>query len=496
MMSTASSGSAVAGCTRAPFCTSPVAASGLSLREGLLALLLVLALLPAGCAEKQPQPIAPTTPSQVEEPASDDDVPPPAPQILDMSVFPQDLNAYAQRAGADRLLLTPETQAFHDQRYNRMFFSAWGQRRTTVPASEVFQPIRKDGKARGYAENLLPWDQTRWTALVANCNRGSYPSRADRAITVHNTSLRAMPTLRPRFGNPATAGNGFPFDYFQVTSLPAGFPVFVAHASRDGAWLYVETALTSGWVPAADVGIVDEAFVRAYQRGTYAAIINDDVAVTGPDGLSLGTVHVGAMLPLEGLYGDALRVFFPVREANGRAAMVPVTLFGADAAQKPLPITPGKVAEIGNRFMGQAYGWGGLHDDRDCSSTLRDLFTPFGVWLPRHSAAQAKMGRYVDFSRLSSEGKESRILAEATPFMTVLWLKGHITLYVGEWQGRAAMFHNAWGLRIQENGKDARFILGRALVTSTNPGAELPNRKPGSGLIDRMQGMGFVGEGK
>ena len=43
----------------------------------------------------------------------------------------------------------------------------------------------------------------------------------------------------------------------------------------------------------------------------------------------------------------------------------------------------------------QPYGYGGLYDNRDCSAMTRDLFAPFGLYLPRNSSEQARGGKVV-----------------------------------------------------------------------------------------------------
>ena len=43
--------------------------------------------------------------------------------------------------------------------------------------------------------------------------------------------------------------------------------------------------------------------------------------------------------------------------------------------------------------MGVKYGWGGIDGGRDCSSTIKDLLTPFGIWLPRDSKDQYRRRR-------------------------------------------------------------------------------------------------------
>ena len=92
-----------------------------------------------------------------------------------------------------------------------------------------------------------------------------------------------------------------------------------------------------------------------------------------------------------------------------------------------------------------------------------------------NSSAQAKAWQFISFVKASPSGKESIIKDEGVPFATLLWLRGHITLYIGEYKGEPVMFHNVWGVRTDDGNGEGRHIIGRAVVTSLQPGAELPN---------------------
>ena len=421
---------------------------------------------------------------------------PPAPDntlgmVADLTVLPQDLTVYAARAGMERRLLDAEAQARQNARYDKLFFAPWDAARPSVKAEDAFAifGLKAESRPRGWAENLLPWSARNWAKLAANANRHAYPSRLDKAITVAPTPLREAPTHQPRFGNPLSAGEGFPFDLFMYATLPTGMPLLVTHASADGAWLFVENALVAGWVPADNVAVTDEAFRSRYRNGYRAAILRDNVPLRDASGGFRGTAGLGALLPLERTMPSGFVLLAPCRNAQGRATLVPVQVSREDAAPKPLPVTPEALARIGNRLMGQPYGWGGLYGNRDCSMLLRDLFTPFGIWLPRNSAAQARTWEYVDFANKDTAAKEQYILDEGEPFATLLWLKGHIALYVGAYDGKAVMFHSLWGIRTEQNGQEGRHVIGRAVVTTTRPGVELPFVQDREGLLNRMRGM-------
>jgi hypothetical protein len=85
--------------------------------------------------------------------------------------------------------------------------------------------------------------------------------------------------------------------------------------------------------------------------------------------------------------------------------------------------------------------------------------------------------------------KEAAIKGAAAPFRSLVWLKGHIGLYLGQYEGKALLFHNMWGLRTRDakGGCDNRAIVGKAVVTTLRPGVERPDLcSPGS-LLDRVE---------
>lgn len=170
--------------------------------------------------------------------------------------------------------------------------------------------------------------------------------------------------------------------------------------------------------------------------------------------------------------------------------MVEAVCSPAEVSPFPLPLTGWNVSRIGGELMGQPYGWGGFLGKRDCSATVRDLLSPFGIWLPRNSAAQARAGTFVSFEGMGRAEKEETLLRDGVPFATLVAMRGHIMLYVGERGGRPLVLHNTWGLRTREEGKEGRHIIGKTVITTLTPGRGLRDLDPERGfLVDRVTGM-------
>ncbi|MEG2172516.1 MAG: SH3 domain-containing protein, partial [Desulfovibrionaceae bacterium] len=383
-------------------------------------------------------------------------------------------------------------QMVQDTRFNKIFFGPWGMGKASIKARDMRNTF---GKPRGYKADSSPWTTADWTALQINAQIKKYPSLALEGITLTHASLRELPTNQPRYSKPAQNAVENPFDNFQYSALPLGTPLFITHISQDQQWYFVETPMAGGWLPVENVGTVDSSFEQRYQNGRYAALIKDDVSIISDRGLPLGRVHVGAIFPVLRASDTELTVMVPVRGPGNTASISVARLTDAEAVIKPLPLLPKLIAVIGNQMLGQPYGWGGMNGERDCSSTTRDLFAPFGLWLPRNSASQAKAWRYHSLEGLSPESKEQAIGSDAIPFASLLWMRGHVGLYVGKYKNTPAMFHNIWGVRVDDNGQnDGRHVIGRCVITSLQPGKELPNAQDDATLLQRIRGFSTVPE--
>jgi len=402
--------------------------------------------------------------------------------IADPDLYPQDAAVYLQPGMAEMRLIPPAVQADLDAEFNERFFSPWNQPGAKIQAEEAFGDVAARS-GEGYAENLLPIGRERWEELVESLQRESYPSLARTAITVRNTACREFPTNRPFFLDPRRAGEGYPFDYFQRSAVWAGTPLLVTHVSADGAWYFAEAGFVAGWVQAQDIAWADEWFRTIYRSGTYVALTQDKVTLQDECGDVLTQTHIGALFPLTVRTDAGIRILVPVRDGSGAARVRSAVVSPAQAAVKPLPLQPGRIAELANHMLGQLYGWGGLNENRDCSAALRDLFTPFGIWLPRHSAAQAKEGgTFHDLAGLNEVEKQAYLLRQGVPFYTLVWFKGHIGLYLGTdpVNGEPMLLHDTWGVRTTDwRGREGRALIGRLVITSLRPGEERSDVKPG-----------------
>ncbi len=410
--------------------------------------------------------------------------------IRDIHDIPQD---HTQHITADYLFMSEEDQKISDAKYNILFFSPWHR---TKPVRSL-ESVRKSFHALelnpGYGENKREHEVSWVTGLLDNAALDHYPNAGFPGITLYNTDLRILPTHKPVF----RSAGGYPFDRLQESLIAPHTPLYISHISRDRAWFLVETPYANGWIDVRHVLRVDETFMQKWQNGSYAVVIEDEIPVYDDQSHFLFKAPLGAIFPAVGETDHAVRILHASADAN-RKAVIRESRIKKDAiAIKPLRMTGINMARVANRLMMKPYGWGGLYENRDCSATLRDLFAPFGIWLSRHSSDQAKRdGHFFDLASLSPEEKKNTILRRGIPYMTLLWMKGHIMLYIGQFQGEPLVFHNFWGVTTTNLwGIHGRLIVGHTAITTLHPARVFHYALPGeNSFLQNIIGMTRIGD--
>jgi hypothetical protein len=343
---------------------------------------------------------------------------------------------------------------------------------------ELAQPVIEQP---GVGENLRPHAPGWHRALLDQAGAARYPGPGWRGLTLAPCHLRVLPTDRPDF-DPGPGG-GYPFDRLQQSSLPAGLPVRVWHVSPRGDWLVAETPVALGWLPSAVVGRVNRAQAEVWMGGPFLAVTRDQAAVRAMNGRFLFDAGLGWLLPLKGRSGSYWRVLAPLGGSGGRAVLALARLPREAAAPFPLPLSAANLVALARPLVGRPYGWGGLGGHRDCSSLTRDLLAPFGLWLPRNSGDQARTGRVIDLSGLSDAAKTELIMRRGLPWLSLLYLPGHVMLYLGSPGGSPRVLHALWGLKTMGPAGEGRHLVGRVVITGLNPGAHLPSLARPQGLL-------------
>jgi len=406
--------------------------------------------------------------------------------LKDLEEFPQYTEPYTHNIKIKETLL-PAQEAYDDR-----YFEPWEYTQPPFDLEAILWPHRSYTYEKSYGDNLQPLSQEWFERMYAKGNYEAYGSLNKKAISLHYLNLRSFPTQKPVFKDPQRAGEGFPFDYLQNSAIHANEPIFISHYSKDKAWVYVYTSYASGWLPSHTIAFMNKKERKKWKKAKPVYLLKEKVALTDTKGHFLFYSRVGMRLSFvkkRGLYTYARAV---APGAFNKPTFVTIRFKHRDVTTKPLYLNQENLTKITAGVMKSNYGWGGLYEERDCSSTLRDLYAPFGIWLPRNSSEQSKVGKVIVLEEMTLKEKEEAIIKEGVPFETLLYKKGHILLYLGLYNGKIAVLHNAWGVKTMKNGIEGRKIIGKTVISSLNIGKEREDYDPKEGILSQIVSMNIL----
>ena len=399
--------------------------------------------------------------------------------VYDTNYIEQDPTPFTKRLEP----MTADEQLEYDRLYNEKFFSPWMQSSIELTQSERTWQF-KYAKKKTYRSDGERIPKSWYRNQIHNSNFKNSDTLNLPAITLRHTDLRLYPSNGEIYYDPKRTGEGFPFDYSQNSSVHMNTPIMVSHYSLDQLWVYTQTSYASGWIKIEDIAFANLAFQEKFQNGDYAITVKDNLNLSDDSG-QISLVKMGTIFPID---PQTKKYLMAKKDEKGFAKLEKVTVNDVDIiAHKPIKFNEYNLAYISKQLVGEPYGWGGKEKCRDCSALTRDFFAPFGIYLPRNSRQQANSGaEFMSLKGLQSNEKKKTILDNAKPFRSMLFVPGHITLYLGEKNGEPIILHNYWGVRLKDGSKK---VMGRAIITTTQPGAELSNIKKKSMLINTLTGI-------
>lgn len=380
------------------------------------------------------------------------------------------------------------------------YFSVWGESYPIPKQDDIFWAM---SVKKGFDETKRPINEEFFDNLIASMNVASYPSMRKKALMVKTTNIRALPTNKPRFSKK----DGFPFDRWQNSLIFAYTPILVLHSTKNKEWLLVQSSFVAGWVRAEDVAFISAKDAKEMQNSEFLLPLRDNITLYHK-GQFLQNAFIGMLLQKgeititsrKNKKAKKPQIIAYKRDINGNAMKLKVDFEAQDFVAFPLPFSEVNIAKMIASLGVQNYGWGGAYDNRDCSSFIRDIFANVGIWLPRNSKAQVLQGKsaqgsqYFDLPK-DNEAKLAFITKFAKPFRTIIWLPGHIMLYVGVVDNTPIVAHQVWGIS-NEKGSE---ILGGVSITTLTPQVDInsPNFSDEGGgkkrsLLDRIEAISIV----
>ena len=377
-------------------------------------------------------------------------------------------------------------------KYENNYFKPWNINNALNIKDDVDWAFKIYNETNSYGENLQPINKSFFQKMKINANFKNYSSLNKRAINIKEVNLRAFPTNKPLLMNPSKAGEGFPFDYLQNSTLHSNKPLFATHYSKDKEWVHVVSSFTYGWVKTKEITFLQKKETNLWQKAQQVFILKDDVPLYSKKGKFLFKSKIGMMFALINESNDSYTILTVDAYNVSLPHFISVKISKNIATKDVLDFNSKNINTIITELLKSNYGWGGMYGQRDCSSTLRDFYAPFGLWLPRNSVQQSKLGKVITLDLLTNEEKIKIIKEKAKPFKTLLYKPGHIVLYAGVVNDEIIVFQNIWGIKTKKEEKEGRFIVGKAVFSKINFGENLHTYDVNASLLKNLKSLNIL----
>jgi cell wall-associated NlpC family hydrolase len=302
-------------------------------------------------------------------------------------------------------------------------------------------------------------------------------------LVVRRAALRTFPTTLRVFSHPGDTD----IDRFQETAEFPGTPVVIAHATRDGRWLFVVSPRYAAWTEAKNIaegsrdavlGYADKTPYRIVTGAKVYTVYTREAPAVSQVELDMGTrvpvlTDLAADQAVNGQTPYAAHVIeLPVRKADGSLAFSPALIQkNADTSADYLPLTARNLITQAFKFLGERYGWGHAYDGRDCSGFVSDVYRSMGVQMPRNTSTQGVSPAFARHAFSDASSHEERLqAAHALQLGDLVYIPGHVMMSLGQWQGQPWMIHDVLGMSYRKaDGSTARVTLNAVSVTPLLP---------------------------
>lgn len=392
--------------------------------------------------------------------------------ILDLQKYSQNPSSYTHK-----LIIQNIEQEKLAKEFIENYYFVWDLKELSYSKEEASWGNSYSSKEI-YLENHLRASKEWFEKQIKNSNFDNFNRISQKAILIRNSDFKVFPTSNKMFYDPKKAGEGYPFDYNQNSRVKINTPVLISHYSKDKAWAYVQSHYVLGWVRVDTLFLVDKNIENEFRSDELYVIIKEGFEVF--DKTTLEDLKVGTFFPKKnGKYLLATNI-----------GLKEVVISKQKLKKLPLQFNAKNIESIAKEFIGELYGWGGSNNHRDCSSFTQDFFSPFAIYLKRNSKAQTQLHKYIDLSKLSNNDKKKYIIKNGIPFLTLVYLRGHIMLYIGTKDNEALVMHNVWGVRTKDFWQNSsRNIIGKTVITTLEPGIELFNVDKKKTILGKIQGI-------
>jgi hypothetical protein len=305
------------------------------------------------------------------------------------------------------------------------------------------------------------------------------------ALTTGYTKLLVLPTDTSF----CSSLDSLDLNRLMHTQLNICSPVAVLYSTKDNQWFYCISKISEGWIKAEQIIFASKQAISDYVNDKNIAVVTSRSADIYKD-TSLthfyDNIKMGTILHISKIKNDIIEVKMPVKSLNKNLKFIYCYVKKSDVSLGFLPYTQRNVIVQAFKQIDVPYDWGDNYGYTDCSGFVRQIFSCFGIDLPRNSGQQINIEKPIGLNgQKDITLKAKTIISESVCGITLLYLPGHIMLYLGHLDQNPYVIHSIRGYC----GKDNKIhTLNKVAVTDLTLGDKSKNKS----LLERITLMSVV----
>ena len=292
-----------------------------------------------------------------------------------------------------------------------------------------------------------------WLDLIAAQNIEGIPDSITLryGFSAERADMRYLPT------NDYIAGgdpNDLIYDEMVMTDYLPYKPLVIVHESLDGKWFYAFQYGCGGWIEKENVALCHtrEEWLERQNIDEFLVVTGREIRLSDDPhcpALARKLIPMGSKLPLvpadeapeiinqRSTYGNYI-VKLPTVGEDGyivdEYALIPLC---EDVHIGYLDYTSEAAVTLALKLYGDRYGWAGLNFSSDCSGIVNEIFSCFGIILPRTAGTQGSVSgiKRWEFDEECTNEEKLEIIKDL-PSGSLVNFSGHIMIYLGMVDGK------------------------------------------------------------
>lgn len=268
------------------------------------------------------------------------------------------------------------------------------------------------------------------------------------------------------------------FDTLQMSALDIATPLVVLHKTKDNEWYFVNSLRTDGWINKKNIVLCTKEQLNNYLNiDSFVVVTNPKCEIYLDEKLTsyYDYARMGVIFPIkEKIKNQVIEIIIPYSDDDFNFIEKKAYINKSDINQGFLKYTPRNILNQAFKLINTPYGWGGMFGEQDCSKFLYEIFSCVGIYLPRNSSMQSKIGSIIiDLEKtdnIDDQEKLKIIKEQGIPGISFLRLSGHIMLYLGWFNERPYVIHSTWAYREKLPVQERIRVINRVTVSDLSLG--------------------------